>query len=250
MSTHNHPTSPGFNPRAAKRQTFSVPVVEQGLIGTWFGTRKVLRSYDHKMNCSRLSAAPIKCQAGLEREAEAKPPGWGTGVSTRMPRPAWNSFHLGVGVRGLPGCRRFLLWAWPLFQHRWHRRRPALEPHPVKGLDSLSLREWIVGLRWLGRLDLDHNLPFPLPLKPAVFSFSGGETITDCFLLPLCTKVHKVPLTFMTVFYFLTKTRKPLSNVSPRMESLDPGGPLLSYGPPAPVCTCTARGCLESNSQC
>lgn len=83
-------------------------------------------------------------------------------------------------------------------------------------------------------LVLDQHLQSSLPLKPAVFSFSGGEN-DSCFLLPLCLLNYFL----WQCSTFLTKNRKPLiKKCSQRTHSMDPGGSLLSCWP-AQACACT-----------
>lgn len=57
----------------------------------------------------------------------------------------------------------------------------------------------------LKNLVLDQHLQSSLPLKPAVFSFSGGEN-DSCFLLPLCLLNYFL----WQCSTFVTKNSKPL----------------------------------------
>ena len=94
-------------------------------------------------------------------------------------------------------------------------------------------------------LVLDQHLQSSLPLKPAVFSFSGGEN-DSCFLLPLCLLNYFL----WQCSTFVTKNRKPLiKKCSQRTHSMHPGGSLLSCWP-AQACARTVKSYLESSSKC
>lgn len=68
---------------------------------------------------------------------------------------------------------------------------------------------WVVGPRWLGTLGLGLSPTVPLPLKPVVFNFSGGKTMTHASFY-FC--VYQI--IFYDYFSFITKPRNLLISVS------------------------------------